>query len=182
MPERPDELHEQLVVTRAQAGDELAFHDLVCIYAARLRYYLRRLVGNDAVEDVLQDVWLAVHHELRNLRSAASFRPWLYRIARTRASRQLRNHRPLQQIPEDIEVPDEKFQDDEWSAADAAHIHRSLKMLTEDHRDVLLLRFMESMPYEEIAHVLDISLGTVRSRIHYAKLTLRRIIEEQNDD
>ncbi len=58
MQERPDDLHEQMLVIRAQAGDELAFHGLVCIYAARLRYYLRKLVGNDAVEDVLQDVWL----------------------------------------------------------------------------------------------------------------------------
>ena len=182
MRERPEELREQMLVTRAQAGDELAFHGLVCIYAARLRYYLRKLVGNDAVEDVLQDVWLVVHRELRKLRSPASFRPWLYRIARSRACRQLRDHRPLHQIPEDVEVPDEKLRDDVWSAADAAHIHSSLKMLTEEHRDVLLLRFMETMPYEEIAHVLDINLGTVRSRIHYAKLALRRIMEEKSDD
>ena len=75
MRERPDELHEQMLVTRAQSGDELAFHGLVCIYAARLRYFLRKLVGNDAVEDVLQDVWLVVHRELRKLRSPVSFRP-----------------------------------------------------------------------------------------------------------
>ena len=182
MQERPEELHERLLVTRAQAGDELAFHDLVCSYAARLRYFLRKLVGSDAVEDVLQDVWLVVHRELRKLRSPASFRPWLYRIARSRACRQLRDHRPLQQIPENVVVPDDKLRDDDWSAADAAQIHRSLKMLTEEHREVLLLRFMETMPYEEIAHVLDISLGTVRSRLHYAKLALRRIMEEKHDD
>ena len=119
MQERSEELHEQMLVTRAQAGDELAFHGLVCIYAARLRYYLRKLVGNDAVEDVLQDVWLVVHRELRKLRAPASFRPWLYRIARSRACRRLRDHRPLQQIPEDVDVPDEKLRDDVWSAPDA---------------------------------------------------------------
>ena len=94
----------------------------------------------------------------------------------------MRDHRPLQQIPENVVVPDDKLRDDVWSAVDAAQIHRSLKMLTEEHREVLLLRFMETMPYEEIAHVLDISLGTVRSRLHYAKLALRRIMEEKHDD
>lgn len=182
MPESHEDLRVQMLVTRAQTGDELAFHELVSTYAARLRYYLRRLVGREAVEDVLQDVWLVVYRELPRLRSTASFRPWLYRIARSRACRRLRSDRPLHPLPENLDVPDETPEDNTWTAADAANIHRGLELLSAEHREVLLLRFIEAMPYDEIAHVLGIQLGTVRSRLHYAKITLRRIVQEQNDD
>ena len=182
MDERRVRLCEQMLVIRAQAGDELAFHDLVRSYSARLRYYLRRLVGNDAAEDVLQEVWLVVHREMPKLRNPRSFRPWLYRVARSRACRQLRDGPQLLQLAEDIEVVDEQVRSDDDDALDAGRVHRALDRLSHGHREVLLLRFMETMPYEEIAHVLDISLGTVRSRIHYAKRTLRRVMEEESDD
>ena len=56
------------------------------------------------------------------------------------------------------------------------------KVTSPAHREILLLRFVESMPYEEIAQVLELNPGTVRSRIHYAKLALRKRMEEQTDD
>jgi RNA polymerase sigma-70 factor (ECF subfamily) len=66
---------------------------------------------------------------------------------------------------------------DDFSAEDAEHVHTALGLIAPEHREVLLLRFVEEMSYEDIARVTGCQLGTVRSRIHYAKRALRRVME-----
>jgi RNA polymerase sigma-70 factor (ECF subfamily) len=67
--------------------------------------------------------------------------------------------------------------DDAFSAEDAEHVHAALGRLAPEQREVLLLRFIEGMAYEDIARVIGCQLGTVRSRLHYAKRALRRVLE-----
>jgi RNA polymerase sigma-70 factor (ECF subfamily) len=69
-------------------------------------------------------------------------------------------------------------EDDVFSVEDAAKIHRCLKDLQPEHREVLMLRFLEQMPYQQISEVINCSLGTVKSRIHYAKLALKKEMEK----
>jgi RNA polymerase sigma-70 factor (ECF subfamily) len=64
-----------------------------------------------------------------------------------------------------------------FSAEDAGRIHAALDELTPEHREVVMLQNIEDMTYEEITRVVDCPLGTVRSRLHYAKRTLRRVLE-----
>jgi RNA polymerase sigma-70 factor, ECF subfamily len=179
----PDQLQERILVLRCQTGDEDAFAEIVSVYGPRLRYYLLKLLGNsEAAEDALQDAWLDVYRGLPRLRQPDAFRAWLYRIARDRAFRVLRQAQPRSAVIDDTELAATERDDEAFSAEDAQRIHRALDTLSAQHREVLLLRFIEDLPYEEIAHITDCNLGTAKSRIHYAKRMLRQEIERMNHD
>jgi RNA polymerase sigma-70 factor (ECF subfamily) len=170
-----DRLYERVLVLRCQAGDEAAFEELVGSYSSRLRYFLRKMLGEaDRAEDVLQEVWLLVLRGLPKLADPGAFPAWLYRIARDRTCRELRERRPLRPL-EDTDLAEEPG--DDIRLEDAEHIHAALNELAPEHREVLVLRFLESMTYEEIARVTSCPVGTVRSRIHYAKRALRCALE-----
>ena len=118
---------------------------------------------------------------LPGLREAQRFSPWLYRIARDRAYRELRKRHVPVEAGNDVDLAHEGA-DEEFTADDAAAVHEALDRLSPGHREALLLRFIEAMSYEQIAAVTGCSVGTVRSRIHYAKSALRQIIERSNSD
>lgn len=168
-----------MLVLRCQAGDGPAFAELFESYGPRLRYYLRKLVG-DALEadDLLQDVWFDVFRALPKLADPAAFPAWLYRVARDRAFRRLRRRRPPCGPVADHEPEDRADRDGEFTADDVAWVHAALDRLPPEHREVLVLRFLEGMPYGDIARVVGCALGTVKSRIHHAKRGLRRAIED----
>lgn len=175
-------LYEQVLVLRCQTGDPAAFTELVARYGPRLAYFLRKMLpgGATAAEDALQDVWLDVHRHLPRLADPKAFRAWVYRVARNRALRDLRRH-PLQPLPPDPDaLPDPAAGDDDaFGPEDAAAVHRALDRLHPDHREALLLRFVEDMTYEQIAAVTGCAVGTVRSRLYYAKRALKREIQPE---
>jgi RNA polymerase sigma-70 factor, ECF subfamily len=177
MTDASDRLYERVLVLRCQARDEAAFEEIVARYTHRLRYYLRRMLGGVlAAEDALQEVWLDAFRGLPGLIEPGAFPAWIYRLARDRAFRELRRRRSYLPL-EDFDVIDEAGGLDDFSSDDAARIHQALDALPPEHREVLVLRFIESMTYEQIAGIVGCQLGTVRSRLHYAKRALRRVIE-----
>jgi RNA polymerase sigma-70 factor (ECF subfamily) len=175
MTDQLDLIYERVLVVRAQAGDEAAFAELVARYDARLRYFLRKLV-KDRAEDVLQDVWLDVFRQLPRLTDPQAFRAWVYRIARDRAYGLLRKSQRAAEPLGQTEVPDDRTDENGFDAEDAERIHAALDCLPPEQREVLVLRFIESMSYDAIARVTGQPLGTVRSRLHYAKRALRTIL------
>jgi RNA polymerase sigma-70 factor, ECF subfamily len=178
MTDQAEFLYEKLLVVRAQAGDEGAFVELVEKYSPRLRYFLRKLLASaDQAEDALQDVWLDVFRHLPRLNDPQALVAWLYRIARDRAFARLRKlRRPEQPLDEANIVDPAAEEENDFSAEDAARIHAALDDLPPEQREVLVLRFLEEMSYEEIARVVGCQLGTVRSRIHYGKQALKRAL------
>ena len=166
------------MVLRAQLGDRDAYGGLFARYNPRLLYYLRRLVGSPAdAEDVLQEVWITVVRKLATLEHPEAFRAWIYRIAHNRAISRLRSGRdepPLEEHLDEHPLAATAESEDEAALAghDAEAIHAGLARLSAAHREVLTLRFLEELSYEEVADVVGCSLGTVRSRIHYAKKSL----------
>jgi RNA polymerase sigma-70 factor (ECF subfamily) len=177
MSDIAERVYRSVLVVRCQAGDRAAFEELVELYQPRLRYFLARMVGDDhAADDLLQEVWFDVYRGVARLADPGAFAAWLYQIARHRALGELRKKRqPLSSL-EGID-PAEEGEDDDFSAEDAERVHAALGRLAPEHREVLLLRFVEGMAYEDIARVTRCQLGTVRSRIHYAKRALRRVME-----
>jgi RNA polymerase sigma-70 factor (ECF subfamily) len=131
-----------------------------------------------AAEDVLQDVWLDVYRAVGRLADPAALPAWLYRIARDRAWRTLRRkhrfHRPL--------VESDWIDDGEaaFSMEQAALVHAGLGALPPEQREVLVLRFLEELTYEDIARIVGCPVGTIRSRIHYAKGALRRVLDSES--
>jgi len=177
--DQSEKVRERLWILQYQTGDVNALELLVQQYQGPLRYYLRRLMGNDhEAEDILQDVWMTLVRELRQLRDPRTFSVWLYRITRNRAFRVLRRQGRLPQVS--LKTDDDLPQDDspEFTAEDAADIHAALDKLSLEHREILVLRFFEDMSYEQLADLIGCNPGTVRSRLHYAKQMLRKQIEE----
>lgn len=179
MTDDADQLYERVLVLRCQAGDEASFAELVERYQPRLRYYLRKLIGQRA-EDVLQEVWLDVFRSVSRLADVRAFRAWLYRIARDRAYREIRIQRPPHQPLDEVAATDEPAEEAPFTAEEVEHVHAALDELADEQREALVLRYIESMTYEEIARVLGCQVGTVRSRLHYAKRALRSILERMN--
>jgi RNA polymerase sigma-70 factor (ECF subfamily) len=179
MTDMEDRLYVQVLVVRCQTGDESAFAELVERYGPRLRYYLQKTFGRmDGADDAWQDVWFAVFRNVRDLADPGAFTTWLYTIAQRRTHLVLRQRRPSFRSMEEAEgVSDPSALDPDFSPEDAQQIHAALDELSLEHREVLVLRFLETMSYEDIAAVIGCQIGTVKSRLCYAERELRRVLE-----
>jgi RNA polymerase sigma-70 factor (ECF subfamily) len=183
MTDDADRLYERLLVLRCQAGDEGAFAELVERYQPRLRYYLRKMLfGVSEPDDVLQDLWLDVFRAVARLSDAGAFRAWLYSVARARALKQFRKRRLSFQPLEEQELADVGQGTESFAADEAESVHAALDKLAAAHREVLVLRYIEDMSYEEIAPIVNCGVGTVRSRLHYAKRALRNELDKDRHD
>jgi len=174
MSQRAEYVYEQLLVLRCQTGSETAFAELVERYGPRLRLYLRKLLDRpEDVDDALQDVWTDVFRSLGRLRNSGAFAAWVYRIARDRAYRELRRRQvkcvPLEEAEVPQDVPEEPLEFE-----DVQQVHAALDALSIEHREVLLLRFVEQMSPDQIGQIVGCPAGTVRSRLYYARQQLRR--------
>lgn len=170
-------LIEQVLVLRCQMGDRSAFVELIQRYEAPLRYFVARLLEDpEMAEDILQDTWLAVIRKIHTLRQFDTFSAWLYRVARNNVYKELRKKKILRVLPENAPLPNDN-EEPVFSPEDAAKVHKCLERLRPEHKEVLMLRFLEEMSYQQIAQVVNCSLGSVRSRIYYAKRALKREME-----
>jgi RNA polymerase sigma-70 factor (ECF subfamily) len=171
------QVYDRLLILRCQAGDEIALAELIARYSPGLRLYLRKLSGpREAADDLLQEVWVDVYRKIGTLHNPASFSAWLYRIARDKAFRELRRRHPAP-LENDEAVIDEVDSEPGPSPEEAADVRVALDRLPIEQREVLVLRFIEDLSYEQIAEIIARPIGTVRSRIHYAKLALRAILQ-----
>ena len=169
------------IVHHCQDGERTAFEELFEIYQPRLKYYVRRLDSGDAnVDDILQDIWLAVFKKIHKLKDAQSFAVWLYRIARNKVYDGFRRKDRFVRLPEEAEFPVSGSDEPVFDANDTEKLHRALNELKPHHREVLTLCFIGQMSYQSIADVVGCSIGTIRSRIFYAKQSLREEMERQN--
>jgi RNA polymerase sigma-70 factor (ECF subfamily) len=181
MTDGADRLFEQVLVLRCQTGDADAYTEIIGRYQTRLRYYLCKMLGDShTAEDIFQDVWIDVFRAIPRLVDAGAFRAWLYRIARDRAIRELRKRRPTPSPPETFNLVESETKNEIVMFEDTEQFHAALDHLGPDHREVLILLFVEDMTYQEIADATGLQIGTVRSRIHYAKRVLRDRLERMN--
>jgi RNA polymerase sigma-70 factor, ECF subfamily len=184
MTNQLESLYWQVLVVRCQVGDHAAFEELVNQCQPRLRGFLCKLVGGQqAIDDLLQDIWIDVFRDLPKLANPGAFLPWLYRVARNRAYRLFRRHAQTIESLDMHDLSDAEKQNpaDEFTAEDAQAVHAALDDLSAEHREVLLLRFMEDMSYDDIAAVIDCQVGTVKSRLYHAKQALRNILEKSHE-
>jgi len=169
------------IVHRCQDGERAAFEELFEMYQPRLKYYVRRLdSGVVNADDILQDIWLTVFKKIHKLKDAQAFAVWLYRIARNKVYDGFKRKERFVRLPEEDEFPVSGSVEPVFDANDAEKLHRALNELKPYHREVLTLSFIEQMSYQSIADVVGCSIGTVRSRIFYAKQSLREEMERQS--
>ena len=175
---RDDEKRLFLLVLRCQAGDETAFSRLMEWFGARTLAHLRGLLGDDA-DDVQQEVWLAVYMRIGALSNPRAFRTWLFQTTRHRAIDFLRSRKRERELLEEAarEIDFANAPDEGIGGLDQSSVAAALKDLSPAQREVLLLRYEEDMTYAQIAVIVGCSIGTVRSRLHHAKLRLQDAIE-----
>ena len=178
----------ELLVLRCRRGDPAAWREVIALFERRLFYYLRRLVGDAERDawDVLQQTWMEAYKNLARLAEPRALRTWLYRIAHCQAvSHRRRTGREAPAADVEFDGPDlrevaaaEAGDAGPFAAAEAAEqVHAGLARMSLPHREVLTLHFLEDLPVEEIALVLGVPPGTVKSRLHYAKRALRDVLE-----
>lgn len=180
-----DQIFDRVLVLKSQTGDSKALEELYLRHNERVGYYLRRMLNHDpsAAADVQQEVWLKVIRRIGQLKHAEAFVVWLYRIARSRALNHRAGSKLFQTLSDETleNLPAEDDEEDRLSPADAAGIHAAITTLAPPHREVILLRFLEDLPYEHIAEIVGCSVGTVRSRLFYAKRALKPELEKYYD-
>jgi len=175
-----DKLLEQLLILRCQLRDRGALAELIARYEKPLRYFIGGLVeDHQLAEELFQETWLSVISKIHTLKKADAFSTWLYRIARNKVYEQLRAKREFVELDEDMTAVN--ADDYEPSLCDdVVRLHRCLTRLKPQYKELLMLRFLEQMPYQQIAEVLSCNLGTVKSRLHHAKLALKEEMEKHS--
>jgi RNA polymerase sigma-70 factor (ECF subfamily) len=181
MADPVEPLYWRLLVLRCQIGDPTALTELVAYCQPRLRGFLFNMVGHrENLDDLEQDVWADIFRDLPRLNDAGAFFSWMFRIARNRVARAARRKTPVIFSDENIIDAPENEESAGFTAEDAEWVHTALDRLVQEHREVILLRFIEHMSYEEIATVVNCPVGTVKSRIHAAKRVLRQLLESED--
>jgi RNA polymerase sigma-70 factor (ECF subfamily) len=178
-------LGEDLDRTLLQAmarGDSLALEELYRRHGRRILAYLAgRLDDAGLAEEVLQDVMLSAWQNAGRFRGECRVFTWLLAIARNRAINAFHRRRPAGFPPMDIEDPlferigEKSYEIEKVGAYEA--VHAALRALPADQRETLELVFFQGLSMDETAYVLQISTGTVKSRLHRAKARVRALIE-----
>lgn len=175
---------EQLPVAQARAGDARAWDALFRRYQLPLYVYAFELLHDEQASlDIVQETFINAARHLGSLREDAKFGSWLFGIAHQKCIQRWRKHAREEMLREEFfnlpaepeTGPDERLIREEREA----EFMKLLDQLPPPQRSVLLLHFIEEFSLEEIAGITGVSVGTVKSRLHYAKKSLRRLWEAQ---
>lgn len=182
----------RLIAECLQEGNALAFGELIRRYQDRLFNTVFRVLGNvEDAQDVVQETFLNAYRSLGSFKGDADFFTWLYRIAWNAAISLKRKQRVALSIhpglnghpgidpldSSDGNQPSHALE----KAEQEGRIQDALNRLSPEHRAVLVLKEMEGQKYETIAEILGVPVGTIRSRLHRARMELREILERDDE-
>ena len=180
------------LIDAARQGDQSAFAELVQLYEKRVFALTLRMCKNpDDAAEAAQEAFLAAWQGLAFFRGESSFSTWLYRLAsnacvdllrkegrhRSAAGPSLDDEELNLDVADTLPTPHEEAERKELRA----QIEEGLAALSPEHRQVLVLREMHQLSYDEIAETLDVDIGTVKSRINRARKQLRKILLESGN-
>lgn len=189
----PDEISQselREIVRSLQNGSEEAFLKLYQLYSKPIYNFIWRLIGStEDAEDLTQDTFLKVYHEIRNLRDPGQFRFWLYRIARNEVYQKLRRAQKATEVSiDDEEVSYYSFLADNAHDLDPERlvlsgeindiVARTLRLMSPKYRDVFVLAVFQKMSYEDITKVVGRSLLSVKTDIYRARLMVKEALNE----
>jgi len=184
-------IRERLLIRRLRERDERAFREMVDEYRERVYGLTFRMLGNqEEAEDVAQEVFITVFKSIDSFRGDSKLSTWLYRITANHCKNRIkylarRHDRKKAEFDEEVERgqaagavsapvvhrrPDEELQ----GAQLQVMLQEAIEALDEEQRLLVVLRDIEELSYEEICEITGLALGTVKSRIHRARMTLRK--------
>jgi RNA polymerase sigma-70 factor, ECF subfamily len=179
------------LIMECREGNTAAFGELVSRYQDRLFNSVVRLTDNaEDARDVVQEAFLHAYQSLHSFKGDSLFFTWLYRIAVNTAISMKRKKRLVLRIQptgeggSTIEPLDPSESNRPGHALEMAEeerqVHEALGKLSAEHRAVLVMKDMEGMKYEVMAEILDVPVGTIRSRLHRARLEMRDLLLQQD--
>ncbi|MCA9909159.1 MAG: sigma-70 family RNA polymerase sigma factor [Anaerolineae bacterium] len=187
------ETDDRKLVRRCQQGDLEAFKELVERYQRRVYRLAYGMLNNgDDAMDVVQETFIRVHRYVDSFKGTSSFQTWVYRIATNLCIDCIRRsgRRPTVEYEDTLKHGDDDDVGDGMLTTPAARPDKALDQqelnaairdavatLSDKHREVILLREVEGLSYEEIANTLKINKGTVMSRLHHARLLLQKKLQ-----
>jgi RNA polymerase sigma factor (sigma-70 family) len=173
---------DELLAIRCQLGEREAFDALIRRWHDPLWRYLRRMAGDDsAAHDLAQDTWMRVLRGIAGLRDATRLRPWLFGIARRVAMDRLR---AIYARPVDPEAVIEELphpEPDTELESDLTVLEARLAGLPPREREVLALFYLRELTLEQMSALLEVPVGTLKSRLFRARQLLRRLYEENGE-
>ena len=187
-----NERQEQVWIDAARNGDPLAFEQLIHLYEKRVFALTRRMCKNPAdAEEAAQEAFLAAWQGLKFFRGESSFSTWLYRLAsnacvdllrkegrhQAAAGPSLNDEETVLELPDEAPTPHALAEEAELRR----QIEEGLAALPEEYRTVLVLREIHQQSYDEIAEILSLDLGTVKSRISRGRKRLRKFLLESGN-
>jgi RNA polymerase sigma factor (sigma-70 family) len=182
---QPEHILDELLVLASQDGDARALEALVRRYQQRLLRHAQRLTGSvDAAGDVTQETWLAIARGLRRLDDPARFRAWAFRILTHKAADWIRKRQRGRALQKSVESREPRPGSSDLENESAGHaagttsrLRSAIAQLSPELQAVIGLHYGEGLSMAEIAHVLGVPDGTVKSRLHAARSRLRQSIE-----
>jgi RNA polymerase sigma-70 factor (ECF subfamily) len=185
------EMSDEDLMELFQAGTVEAFNILVERYSERLMHYLYGFLGDARrCEDLLQETFLRVYRNRHSYQRIAKFSTWLYTIAGNLARSEYRKRKrrrmySIQSVNRDDEeyemaLPDESFSPDRYaeSTIQDRYIQEALEQIPDDFREVVVLRDIQQLAYEEIAQITGLPMGTVKSRINRGRTKLQSLLRD----
>jgi RNA polymerase sigma-70 factor (ECF subfamily) len=172
------QIADEWLVLKSQDGDARAFDLLVSRWQERLWRHARRLVRDDAAAwDVLQEAWMSMLKNLRRLEDPSAFSSWAYRIVTFRCMDHLRRGKRQRRLEEEqrLRVPESS----EEGSDEIEELRAAIDELKVDQRAIISLHYKEEIGVDRIAEILDIPVGTVKSRLHRARAALKERLERR---
>ena len=180
------EISDVELVARTARGELVAFEQLVDRHRPVVVRVAARIVGSDEAEDVSQDAFLRAFHRLHHFRGDAPFRSWLLRITHNAALDHLGRRRPEPVDPETLETAEQSLSRQPAERLEVRErierLERKLRGLSPQHRTVLVLRDAEGLSYAEIADITDTPIGSVKGRLHRARVEFIEMLRANTYD
>lgn len=191
--QNPGELSDMDILAEVGAGNVDAYGKIVGRYNGRLYNFIYRFVGDrETAEDIVQETFLRAFRKRKEYRAIANFSTWLFTIAGNLAKSELRRRKRWrmfslerdEETDTGMDLPDESARPDkvaESSIADV-QIQQAIASLPDNYRQVILLRDVQGMSYQEISEIVDCPVGTVKSRVNRARLKLQQKLKSEGRD
>lgn len=175
-----EDVHDELLVLRCQDGDREALKELIDRWQPKLVRLAWRLTREpEAARDIVQDAWFSIVRGIGRLSDPASFRTWAYRIVNNKCADWLRRRVVRRNAATDLARAAEERQTTEAESdrEEVDELRAALRSLPDEQQAILSLHYLDGLGIAEIASVLGIPSGTVKSRLFHARATLRATLE-----
>ncbi|MFC1492483.1 RNA polymerase sigma factor [candidate division KSB1 bacterium] len=187
---RLSDISDEAVVSLIKDGSEAAFAELTKRYMKKSYSFAYRIVGDmEAAKDLTQDIFVKIYSTIGGFKEGAKFFSWYYRILLNHCINYKRRKKLVSMLPftdvftrEDYREKDENVIPDEENSEEkkdtVAYVRTAIDKLSPKHKAVIVLFDLEGIPQEQIAEIIGVSVGTVRSRIHYARKQLKILLKK----